>query len=88
MASPSKVSAKIFPKGLTIKNYMMRVVDPSGDAIHRTYSKVNDAALPYDTKTKISGARQRWSMSNFCKSSGRNLDYLVYYGTLDLKFEL
>nr|XP_027083707.1 uncharacterized protein LOC113706007 [Coffea arabica] len=56
------------------------------DALHQTYSKVNDAALIYDIKTRTTGAKQGTKIvteyANFLQNQWQELDY---YRTLDLK---
>ncbi|KAJ9547058.1 hypothetical protein OSB04_019601 [Centaurea solstitialis] len=55
------------------------------DALHDTYSKVNDAALIYDIKTKTTGAKQGMKTvteyANFLQNQWQELDY---YRTLDV----
>ncbi|XP_071928069.1 uncharacterized protein [Coffea arabica] len=55
------------------------------DALHQTYSKVNDAALIYDIKTKTTGAKQGTKIvteyANFLQNQWQELDY---YRTFDL----
>lgn len=55
------------------------------DALHQTYSKVNDAALIYDIKTKTTGAKQGTKTvteyANFLQNQWQELDY---YRALDL----